>query len=90
MRFGQGTVERQGAEGCGLRECIRPFRLQIPECRDDSVGIGQPGVGTAVVWIFGDGLLKVVNRPLESLRRSLVPEVLPFEIEIISLVVLSG
>jgi hypothetical protein len=67
----------------GLGRWAYAFSSQTKACSLLSmpgIAIGQAGVGSSAVGIFGDSLLKVVDRLLECIHGSLVPEVLTFQI----------
>ena len=49
------------------------------------IGVGQPGVGQRIAWVYINRLLKVFYALPKALVRSLIPEVTAFEIGVISL-----
>src|ERR1035438_9017133 len=85
MRFRQLLVNLQCPPGS--RTCARHelFRGRIFVAAHKSVGLTQAGIGTSVTGIFVNSLLKILDRLLQTLRRSLVPEVTALEISLIGI-----
>ncbi len=86
MSFRQLIVELHGTQRRGARFGHELVLRSETVAAHQGVGIRQAGIGAGVVGVFGYGLLKIFDRPLETRRCPLVPEVAAFEIQIICLI----
>ena len=82
MRFSKFIVDLKGLYSGGLRLRVRFLSRGPTVIWKDGIGIGQSGVSRSVGRIFVDSLVKVVNRCLEAIACSLVPEISPFQVKL--------
>ncbi len=67
---------------------------QLPRLRnnawlsDESIRVGEPGVGARVLRVLSDRLLKVINGALQPFKAPPVPEVQAPQVEVVRLVCL--
>src|ERR1700730_3511893 len=86
MRFRKTVVKLQRSQYCCA--CLWygfSLRNEGPTTHK-RIGIRQPCVGTGVIRIVGDGLLKIIRRLLKTLLGSLIPEISAFKIKIVCLI----
>ena len=81
--FAKRAVQFQGLDRRGLRFWQRLLRShhRILPVAQQRIRVGQARVGLRVFRILVDGLVEIRQRHLQTIRRSLVPEVAPLEIQ---------
>src|SRR5688500_5680992 len=86
--FGESLIQRQSLHGSLLRLGISLFRRKPAIVTEEAVRVGQTNIGQGVRRIFLDRLVEIADAFVQTLNRSLVPEVTPLQIELVSIGVL--
>ena len=80
--FAERAVQFQSLDRRGLRswECLLGGHCRILPVAQQSISVGQAGISLGVFRILLDRLIEMSQGDLQSIRRSLVPEVATLEI----------
>ena len=83
--FAERAVQFQSLDRRGLRswECLLGAHRPILPIAEQSISVGQARISLGVFRIFVDRLIKMSQGDLQSIGRSLVPEVATLEIGLV-------
>src|SRR5579871_6468942 len=62
----------------GCYDCILPVSQQ-------SISVGRARISLGVFWVLFDRLIEISQSNLQTIRRSLIPEIAPLQIRLVSL-----